>query len=104
MSAERPITDSPWFWVLLFSVMGVVALGAISGQYGKRQVRLERQYQARERLADDAVGDPERGDYSEPGDTLVPIWPLAIVLAGVAIIATVMLIRDRRRPRGGLLG
>ena len=104
MSQRPPITDSPWFWVLLFSLVGIVALAAISDQYGKRQARLERQYQARERIAEDAVADPERRPYSMPGDTLVSIWPLAIVLGGVAVFAAVMLRRDHQRHRHELSG
>jgi hypothetical protein len=104
MSEKPPITDSPWFWVLLFSLMGLVALVAISGQYGKRQSRLERQYQARERIAADAVADPERRDYSMPGDTLIAIWPLAVVLTGVAVFAGVMLVRERRKHPNELPG
>lgn len=104
MSEQAPITDSPWFWLLLFSVVGLVALAAISGQYGKRQARLERQYQARERIRDgaignSAVGDPARRDYSSPDQTLVPIWPLAVVLCGLIVFAAAMLRRDhQRRP------
>ena len=103
-SQPAPITDSPWYWVLLFSLMGLVALGAISGQYGKRQARLERQYQARERirdhaLGDVAVGDPTRRDYSIADKTLIPIWPLAIPLGGVVVLAAVMLGREYRRRR-----
>jgi hypothetical protein len=94
-----PITDSPWFWVLLFSLMGLVALAAISGQYGKRQARLERQYQARERIRDEAVGDPGRRDYSIADKTLIPIWPLAVPLGGVVVLAAVMLGREHQRRR-----
>ncbi len=104
MSEQSPATDSPWFWVLLFSLMGLVALGAISGQYGKRQARLERQYQARERIRDDALGDvavtdPARRDYSNADKTLIPIWPLAVPLGGVVVLAAVMLGREHRRRR-----
>jgi hypothetical protein len=99
---KPPVTDSPWFWVLMFSVTGLIALAAISGQYGKRQARLERQYQARERirsdeLGDDAVGDPARREYSSPRQTLIPIWPLAVVLGGVAALAAVMLRREQQK-------
>ena len=104
MSQRPPITDSPWFWVLLFSVVGLVALAAISGQYGKRQARLERQYQARERIREDAVGDPRRPEYSAPDKTLVPIWPLAVVLGGVVLVAAVMLGREQGRGRNELPG
>jgi hypothetical protein len=106
---KPPITDSPWFWVLLFSIVGLVALGGISGQYGKRQARLERQYQARERIRDDeigdaAVGDPARRDYSSPEKTLIPIWPLAVPLGGVVVVAAVILRREHLRRRHELFG
>jgi hypothetical protein len=99
---KSPLTDSPWFWVLLFSLMGLGALAAISGKYGQRQSRLERQYQARERIAEDTVGDPALREYSSPAGTLIPLWPLAVVLGGVAMTAGVMLMRERRgRGRPG---
>ena len=109
MSEQPTLTDSPWFWVLVFSLMGLIALGAISGQYGKRQSRLERQYQARERIAegavgDDAAGDAERREYASPKDTLVPIWPLAILLVGVVALAAMMLRREQRERRNELPG
>jgi hypothetical protein len=109
MSDEAPITDSPWFWVLLFSIVGLIALVGISGQYGKRQARLERQYQARERIAagevgDRAAGDAERRDYATPQHTLVPIWPLAVLLIGVIVLAAVMLGREHRRRQRELSG
>lgn len=108
-SEKPPVTDSPWFWLLAFTGVALLALVTISGQYGKRQARLERQYQARERVADGAVGDgatsdPERREYASPENTLVPLWPLAIPLVGVAGFAAVMLRRQVRRQRDQLPG
>ena len=77
-SSKPPITDSPWFWVLLFSAVGLILMLVFSGQISKRQARLDRQYQARERVQDEAVGDPARREYSSPENTLIPIWPLAV--------------------------
>lgn len=109
MRERTPITDSPWFWVLAFSVVALFAVGAISGQYGKRQSRLERQYQARERVADGAVGDnatadSQRREYASPDNTLVPLWPLAIMLVGVIGFAAMMLHREFSRHRDELSG
>jgi hypothetical protein len=101
---QTHLTDSPWFWVLLFSVVALISLFAISGQYGKRQSRLERQYQARERIRTDAIGEPGRREYSSADDTLVPIWPLAVVLGGVAVFAAVKLRREHQRRRHELPG
>jgi hypothetical protein len=100
MSSKPPVTDSPWFWVLMFSLIGIAAIVAIGGQYGKRQARLERQYQARERIAENAVGDKERQEYSSADDTLIPLWPLAIGLGAVAVGAGGMLWRERNSLKG----
>ena len=40
---QRPITDSPWFWALLFSAAGLVCVLVIMPQYEQRQRRLEMQ-------------------------------------------------------------
>src|SRR5688572_19157293 len=95
---ERPpVTDSPWFWVLIFSLMALGALVAIGGKYGRRQSAIERQYQARERIAQQRAAannsaDAERNevqespprDFASPGDTLIPLWPLAALLIVIA--------------------
>lgn len=101
--ARQPVSDSPWFWVLAFSLMALLATAVLGGKYGRRQAVLERQYQARERIAagetgDAAVADAERRAYSMPGDTLIPLWPLALIMVAVAALAAIMLIRGRGRP------
>ena len=109
-----PVTDSPWFWVLIFTAMALAALLAIGPKYGGRQARLERQYQARERIVTERAagskenevprtnGQAEHRDLASAEDTLIPLWPLAVVLSGVLILAAIMLVRGRGRP--GSLG
>jgi hypothetical protein len=100
MDQKPPLTDSPWFWVLLFSVMALAALAAMGGKYGRRQSALERQYQARDRIAAAASepgSAPARRPYAVPGANLVPLWPLGILLGASAAFAAIMLVRNRRR-------
>jgi hypothetical protein len=110
-AASKPgVTDSPWFWVLAFTLMALLALIVIRDKYGRRQANIERQYQARERVAEDlaAANNPAgdsridkevpRRQFATPADKLIPLWPLATILILVAIIATVMLCRGRGRP------
>ena len=47
---QSGLTDSPWFWVLIFSAMALVALIAMGPKYGGRQSRMEVKYQARQRM------------------------------------------------------
>jgi hypothetical protein len=111
----RPsITDSPWYWALAFSVMGLLALAVIgfSGKYGKRQAGIERQYQGRERVAEKLAAEnnppqSERIDdrqaprpFATPGDNLITLWPLAALLGLVAVVSTVMLLRVSRAVPG----
>jgi hypothetical protein len=108
---ERPpVTDSPWFWVMIFALMAVGALAAIGGKYGRRQATIERQFQARTRvaqqhdtgnkLAGDARTEPQDvpREFARPDDTLIPLWPLASLLILVAFFAGIMLVRGRDRP------
>jgi hypothetical protein len=91
------VTDSHWFWVLMFSGMALVALLAIGPKYGGRQSRLERQYQARERIATQANAKTSTQDYASADDTLIPLWPLAVILSAVIVLAAVMLFRGHQR-------
>lgn len=97
-----PLTDSPWFWVLAFSLMALLALAAISGKYGRRQSNDERKYQAAERIAAGEKGAAAssettgRRPYAMPGETLIPLWPLTLILIVIALIAAVMLWRGLR--------
>jgi hypothetical protein len=107
-----PVTDSPWFWVMIFALMSLGALAAISGKYGRRQAAIERQYQARLRLAEKraatnnsiaaarhedqrAEGNPRA--FATPANTLITLWPLAAVLVGLALFSFVMLVRRWRQ-------
>jgi hypothetical protein len=106
---RRPaMSDSPWFWVLLFSLAGLVALVVISPQYAKRQRRLEMQYQAREEMTRrQLTGEPrarDPGDEGEapppaPGDLIIPLWPLELALVVVGGLAGRMLWQSRVSSR-----
>jgi hypothetical protein len=104
---QSGITDSAWFWVLIFSLMGLVAIFAMHGKYGRRQANIERNYQARERVAEKVAAEnnptePDRmdnlevrRDFATPNNQLVPLWPLALLLALVGVVAAIMLYRAR---------
>jgi hypothetical protein len=103
--ARPPVTDSPWFWVLAFSLMALLALMVIGPKYSRRQAGMELKYQARERIAEEqAAGNnsasearskrvADRRELASPADTLVPLWPLAAILFVVALVSWVMLIK-----------
>lgn len=98
--SAAPLTDSPWFWVMLFALCGLLATAAISGKYGRRQSGIERKYQTRERLGDSTPTAEPRRQFSERENTLIPLWPLTIVLAAAAATSAWMLFRSRRLSHG----
>src|SRR5258708_6772607 len=48
---SKPVSDSAWFWVLLFGSMGLAMLATIEPKFAKRYERLERMHQARTQAA-----------------------------------------------------
>jgi hypothetical protein len=109
---QLSLTDSPWFWALAFSLMGLLALAAVgfSGKYQKRQAKIELQYQARERVAEKLTAENKpagqertedleaRRPFATAGNNLITLWPLAVLLGIVAVVAGAMLYRGRGRP------
>jgi hypothetical protein len=111
---QSGLTDSPWFWALAFSLMALLALAVVgfSGKYSRRQAGIERQYRARERVAEkltpknnpqstDRIDDqPDRRAFATPGDNLITLWPLAVLLGIAALVSATMLYRVSRAVPG----
>jgi len=104
MSKQQPITDSPWLWFAMFSAVGLTALLATGGKFGKRQAQIERKDQARAAVADgltitqDGTGRTTAENvpkYSRPGMTKIRLKPLAITLGLVFAFSLGMLVRER---------
>lgn len=106
-SPKAPITDSPWLWFALFTAVGLAALLATGGKFGKRQANIENKYQARSAVASGSLEIEDNGsgekravgapNYSTPDKPVIPLWPLEIVLAVICIGSTTMLLRERFR-------
>ena len=105
MAPRPPITDSPWFWFSLFTAVGLSALLATGGKFGKRQANIENKYQARSAVASGALKVESDGAgvktatkppaYSTPEKPLIPIWPLEIVIGLIFVGSLTMLLRQR---------
>ena len=103
--AERlpPLTDSPWFWLVLFGGMGLMALVAVGPKYGRRQAPIERKFQARQQIRISADRDatangntpPVAVEYSTAADTVVKLWPIQALVLVVTVAAAAALVRHR---------
>jgi hypothetical protein len=108
MPARPPITDSPWLWCAIFTGVGLSALLATGGKFGKRQSGIERKYQARTAVASgqlniDTLATGEKSarqlpEYSTPNDTVIPLWPLEILLGAMFLGSLLLLLRQRLGP------
>jgi len=102
-----PLTDSGWFWALLFSLMGLVGIALIAPKWDWRQRQLESRYLGREEAAlerqrraaglepvdlADSAAAPEQ---AAPG-RIVPAWTLVAVAAAATAGSAAMLWRERR--------
>jgi hypothetical protein len=100
MTNQRPpITDSPWFWLIVFSCSALAGLMAIAPKYSVRQAGVERKSAAREEVArrrhaeepfpqenaGDVVVDPtQQQDLRIPLATLVATMLLLVAIIAIA--------------------
>lgn len=94
-SSTARVTDSPWFWIVLFLCGGLVILTIAAPQIENRQRRLDMQFRARQAAGQTVLHDSHElpGEESElaRGPTLVPVRPLIIGLIVAMIGAAGML-------------
>jgi len=112
-----PLTDSPWFWLLLFATAALAALSVIGPKHLWRQARIERMQHARD-VSRQSVGAPGQvpvGPVPPPlraddqGQNAMPLEPkdpaslrlLAMLLVGMIGVATVGCARHVQRQRKG---
>jgi hypothetical protein len=107
-SSRAPLTDSGWFWALLFSLMGLVGIALIASKWdwrqrqlegrflGRQQAAIERQRRAAGLEAVDLAESAADQEAVAPG-RIVPAWTLVAVAAAAAAGSAVMLWRERRR-------
>ena len=101
------LTDSPWFWGLMFSLMALVAIGLIAPKFDKRQRQVEGRFLGRQQSAIErerrAAGLPpvDLADTAQDRELvapqrIVPLWTLAIA-AGAAAAGSAMMLRREIR-------
>ena len=94
--ARRPITDSPWFWAFLFSTAALLALAVIAPKFAQRQAHIEREFQGRQRAAENLNHREPTVGLSSAGDTLITLQPLFFALAAVTMVAWIVFWRKHR--------
>lgn len=99
---RRAITDSPWFWLLLFAGMALLGLETLGPKYGRRQSQIERQHQGRQYTqleAQQPHDAPPKIEYSTPDHTIVALGPLRVLTLVLVFVAAGGLWFDRKAAR-----
>jgi len=109
------LTDSPWFWGLLFAAMSLVGMALIAPKFERRQGQIEGRFAGREQAHIErqrrAAGLPPIDLAAETKDAetarptrIVPLWTLVSLATAAAACSATMLWRERRafsrRARG----
>ena|SRR5436190_1133398 len=82
-----PLTDSPWFWLYLFSIAALAGLLLIGPKYYARQTQVERQYEGKVRAAQAASGAQPTKEMSTPDATKSSLAPLFLLFGAIWICA-----------------
>jgi hypothetical protein len=98
--APPSVTETPWFWLMLFSLAGLAAVATIGPKFDRREQSIETKFHARERgLGREAVEQPDENTPAQ-----VPQWnpiftvgPIVGVLGVVALISMIGVLRFHQR-------
>lgn len=110
-TADR-VTDSPWFWALVFSLMSLIALVAIAPKFDVRQRQVEGRFLGREQSARERerraaglepvdLAESARTPDDMPRRRIVPLWTLAIAAGCGTAVSAWLLWRERTVGRTG---
>jgi hypothetical protein len=94
------VTETPWFWLMLFSLAGLAAVATIGPKFDRREQSIETKFHARERgLGREAVEQPDENTPAQ-----VPQWnpiftvgPIVGVLGVVALVSMIGVLQFHRR-------
>ena len=85
---KPPLTDSPWFWLYIFSTAALIALVVAQPKYRPRQTQLERRFLARQEGGQTIKGSDGGTIVKPTGDNLIlRLGPLFLIVGSLLMVA-----------------
>jgi uncharacterized protein HemX len=99
MSDRQPAkaTDSPWFWVYLFSTFALMGLVLIQSKFAQRQTAIEQRGIARQHVANGDSQKPLAEGTESTRLQTVTLKPIMILLAFAITIGWIVFWNNQRR-------
>jgi hypothetical protein len=93
------VTESPWFWLMLFSLAGLAAVATIGPKFERREQSIETKFHARERgLGRESAAQEADAPAQIPAwNPIFTLGPIIAVLGVVALVSMIGVIRFHRR-------
>jgi len=99
------VTESPWFWVMLFSLAGLAAVFTVGPKFERREAGIEQNFHARERaLGREAFDKPSDDAAPQPAPwrPIFTLGPIAAILICIAVVAMFNVFRLQKRRLNAL--
>src|SRR5262245_16190107 len=94
-SASHPVIDSAWFWSYLLTTAALISMALVGPKFVARQAEVEREFQGRQRVAQNVQGQEPSGTLSTAEKTLISLRPLFFGLAAITTVAWIAFYRTR---------
>jgi hypothetical protein len=97
-SEPSSVTETPWFWVMLFSLAALAAIATIGPKFERREQIIETKFHARERgLQREAAEPAEAGAEGPQWNTMFTLGPIAGVVGVLAMVSLFMSLRYHQK-------
>jgi hypothetical protein len=100
------VTDTPWFWAMLFSLAALAAIATVGPKFERREEAIETKFHARERglHREEATQGPAETDekVAEVADSNAaqkpwsPVWTLEPLMAVIGVVVVVSVFMSLR--------